>query len=244
MENKKLVIGHLFPDLLNMYSDRGNILALQNRLLWRGIDAEVIEFCRDDELDITNLDIVFIGGASDREQQQALDKLRPVQSELKAYVENGGVMLAVCGGYPLVGTSCSLQGETVEGLSLVDIRTEASEKRAIGNVVIEACLDGKTMKVVGFENHGTKTYLGESLTLGKVLSGHGNNGQDSTCGVVYKNLVGTYLHGPLLPKNPDLTDYLLQKALQNKYGEESVLAPLFDVAEERAHDYAVNRFSK
>ncbi len=244
MENKKLVIGHLFPDLLNMYSDRGNILALKNRLLWRGIDAEVIEFHRDDVIDITDLDIIFIGGASDREQKQALDKLRPVQNELKTYVENGGVMLAVCGGYPLIGTSSSLLGETVEGLSLADMRTESGDKRAIGNVVIEVNLAGQDMKIAGFENHSTKTYLGDAEPLGKVLSGHGNNGVDGTCGVVYKNLIGSYLHGPLLPKNPKLTDYLLQKALQNKYGEEVVLAPLCDTAEENAHNYAVSRFSK
>lgn len=244
MERKTIRIGHLFPDLLNMYSDKGNILALTKRLLWRGIDAEVVEFFRDDAIDITDLDIIFIGGASDREQKQALDKLRPVQNELKAYVEKGGVMLAVCGGYPLVGTSCSLLGETIEGLSLVDIRTEASDKRVIGNVVIEANLAGQKMTIAGFENHSTKTYLGDAKPLGKILRGHGNNGTDGTCGVVYKNLVGTYLHGPLLPKNPKLTDYLLQKALQNKYGEEVVLTPLCDTAEENAHNYAVSRFSK
>ncbi|MBE7010633.1 MAG: glutamine amidotransferase [Ruminococcaceae bacterium] len=244
MEPKKIVIGHLFPDLLNMYSDAGNIKALQMRLLWRGIEAEVRSFYADDEIDISGVDILFVGGGSDREQRRVLDKLLPLREKLLSYVEAGGVMLAVCGAYPMVGKTCVLSGETVEGLGLVNIYSTAGEKRVIGNVVIESSVTGESMTIVGFENHSSMTHLEDNTPLGRLLCGHGNNDADDSCGIVYKNLIGTYLHGPLLPKNPKLTDYLITKALQKKYGEEVTLAPFCDKAEETAHAYAVKRFVK
>ncbi len=238
----KLVIGHLFPDLLNMYSDKGNVMALQNRMLWRGFDMEVKEFNKEDEIDLGTLDIVLLGGGSDREQRVVCETLRPLQSALQEYVESNGVLLATCGGYPLLGRTCVLQEETVEGLHLLDIYTEAGDKRKIGNVVLSEDAEGQG--IVGFENHSTKTFIGQYAPLGKVVCGFGNNGTDGTCGVTYKNVIGTYLHGPLLPKNPALADRLLKAALERKYGEEITLPALQDEAEKAAHDYVVNRFAQ
>ncbi len=244
MERKGLTIGHLFPDLLNLYGDRGNILTLQNRLLWRDFEAKVATFEKDDTVCFDGLDIVFLGGGSDREQLLVCEKLRGLRSEISRFVESGGVLMAVCGGYQLLGRYYKLQEETIEGLSLLDIYTETGEGRLIGNVVISSDITGTESLIVGFENHGGRTYIGKHKPFGRVLSGFGNNGTDATCGVLYKNVLGTYLHGPLLPKNPALADHLLRQALLRKYGEIVPLEPLEDQAEQEAHDYAVNRFLK
>lgn len=244
MERKKLTIGHLFPELLNMYGDKGNVLTLKNRLLWRDMDAEVVSVSATDSLDFTNYDIVILGGGSDREQKLALERLQSEKQALYEYVESGGVMLALCGAYPMLGKTFIQKGESCEGLGILDICTEDDGKRHIGDVVIETSVAGEKSLLVGFENHSGKTRIGTCKPLGTVLCGFGNNGEDTTCGVVYKNLIGTYLHGPLLPKNPVLADYLLSEALIRKYGEATQLSPLCDQAENEAHDYIVNKFLK
>ncbi len=244
MERKKLTIGHLFPELLNMYGDKGNVLSLKHRLTWRDMDAEVVSVGAADSLDFKKFDIVILGGGSDREQKLALDRLQKEKQALCEYVESDGVLLALCGAYPMLGKTFVQKGECCEGLGILDVYTEDDEKRHIGDVVIEACVAGEKTLVVGFENHSGKTRLGTCKPLGTVLHGYGNNGEDKTCGAVYKNLIGTYLHGPLLPKNPVLADYLLSQALLRKYGEEIKLLPLCDQAENEAHDYIVSKFLK
>ncbi|MBR6729037.1 MAG: glutamine amidotransferase [Clostridia bacterium] len=244
MMHKRLVIGHLYPDLLNMYSDKGNIRTLTERLRQRGFEAEVIEFEKEDTIDFSVPDIVFLGGGSEREERLVLDKLLPYKKALSEYIEAEGVLLAVCGGYPLLGRFLPLMGEETEGLSALDIKTEVGEKRLIGNVVASAEINGEKVPVVGFENHSGRTRIGSQKSLGRVLYGHGNNGEDATCGVVYKNVIGTYLHGPLLPKNPKLADYLLAQALQHKYGEPVELSALNDEAELAAQQYIIDRFTK
>ncbi len=244
MERKKIVIGHLFPDMLNMYGDKGNILALKNRLLRRDIDAHVIEHNQLETIDFKSLDIVLLGGGSDREQRMVCRQLRSAREAICDYVESGGVLLALCGGYPLLGTYYKQKDEIIEGLSILDIHTEWGEERLIGDVIISSNVTGKENLFVGFENHSGRTYIGNHKPFGTVRYGHGNNGEDSTCGVVYKNLLGTYLHGPLLPKNPVLTDELLTRALLRKYGERPALSNLDDKVETEAHDYIVNRFLK
>ncbi|MBE7034598.1 MAG: glutamine amidotransferase [Ruminococcaceae bacterium] len=243
MERKGLIIGHLFPDLLNLYGDKGNILSLQNRLLWRGYEAEIVCIEENDTIDFARFDIVYLGGGSDRAELLVLEKLRPYRDALHRYTEAGGVLLATCGGYEMLGTSLMLCGQSTEGLSLLDVRTEAGPNRLIGNVVAETVLDGSALDIVGFENHSGRTFLGDCKGFAKIVSGFGNNGEDGTCGAVYRNVLGTHLHGPLLPKNPALTDYLLQRALLRKYGEAELL-PLDDKAEQEAHDYACKRFGK
>ncbi len=238
----KLTIGHLYPDLLNLYGDRGNIQCLMKRCLWRGIEAETIAFELDDNIDFSNLDIVLLGGGSDREQMLVCEKLKEIQKDFKEYVEQGGVVIAICGGYQLLGNYYKTDMGTIEGLSLVDMYTEQGEERLIDNIVLQSELFD--MPIVGFENHGGRTFIGENKPLGKVLYGSGNDGKSGYEGVVYKNVIGTYLHGPLLPKNPQLADELILRALRKKYGENITLSALDDSQEKAANDYIYNRFVK
>lgn len=238
----KLTIGHLYPDLLNLYGDRGNVQCLLKRCEWRGIDAEVISFEQDDKVDFSNLDIVLLGGGSDREQLLVCDKLKEIQPEFKEYVENNGVVIAICGGYQLLGKYYKTENETIEGLNLLDIYTENGNGRLIGNIVLKSKLF--EMPIVGFENHGGRTFINTHEPLGKVLCGTGNEEQSGYEGVRYKNVIGTYLHGPLLPKNPELADWLIVHALEKKYGEIVELSPLEDSQEKEANAYVYHRFVK
>lgn len=238
----KLTIGHLYPDLLNLYGDRGNIQCLMKRCQWRGIEAETISFELNDPIDFTGLDIVLLGGGSDREQMLVCEKLREIRGDFKEYVENNGVVIAICGGYQLLGNYYKTDQGMIKGLELVDMHTEQQEGRLISNIVLKS--DLFDMPIVGFENHGGRTFIGNNKPLGKVLYGSGNDGQTGYEGVVYKNVIGTYLHGPLLPKNPQLADWLITQALRRKYGEIPMLEPLDDIQEKEANDYIYKRFVK
>lgn len=241
VKDMKITIGHLYPDLLNLYGDRGNIACLMQRCIWRGIEAETIEFNTGDVIDFSKLDIVLLGGGSDREQAIVCKNLLEIQSQFKEYVEDDGVVIAVCGGYQLLGKYYKTDDGMIEGLNLVDIYTEQEEGRLIDNIVLESPL--ADIPVVGFENHGGRTYINGNQPFGKVLYGSGNDGKSGYEGVIYKNVIGTYLHGPLLPKNPQICDYLIQKALERKYGSVQ-LSPLDDSQEKEANDYIYYRFVK
>lgn len=234
-----LTIGHLYPDLLNLYGDRGNIRCMVKRLNWRGIDANVREFQLHDSIPFQELDIILLGGGSDREQKLVCEELKTIQSDFRQYVEQDGVVIAICGGYQLLGSYYQMGDEKVPGLNLVDLYTTQGEGRLIGNITIQS--DLFEMPITGFENHGGRTYIQGNQPLGKVVHGFGNTDDQSYEGVHYRNVIGTYLHGPLLPKNPHLCDYLLQKALERKYGKPISLEPLDDSAEIRANQYAQNR---
>ena len=236
----KITIGHLYPDLLNLYGDRGNIQCLMKRCQWRGIEAETIPFELEDEIDFSKLDIVLLGGGPDREQMLVCEKLKEIQKDFKAYVENYGVVIAICGGYQLLGNYYKTEQGTMKGLELVDLYTEQGEGRLIDNIVLQS--DLLDMPIVGFENHGGRTYIKDNKPLGKVLYGAGNDGKSGYEGVVYKNVIGTYLHGPLLPKNPQLADWLISHALEQKYGKKIELAPLDDSQEKEANEYVYHRF--
>ena len=236
----KITIGQLYPDLLNLYGDRGNIQCLMKRCQWRGIEAETIPFELEDEIDFSKLDIVLLGGGSDREQMLVCEKLKEIQKDFKAYVENYGVVIAICGGYQLLGNYYKTEQGTMKGLELVDLYTEQGEGRLIDNIVLQS--DLFDMPIVGFENHGGRTYIKDNKPLGKVLYGAGNDGKSGYEGVVYKNVIGTYLHGPLLPKNPQLADWLISHALEQKYGKKIELAPLDDSQEKEANEYVYHRF--
>ena len=199
------------------------------------------EFLLEDPIPFQELDIVLLGGGSDREQRIVCQKLQGIQKDFKAYVEDGGTVIAVCGGYQLLGHYYDTDQGRMEGLSLVDLYTEQGSPRLISNVVLES--PELSTPIVGFENHGGRTYINHNQPLGKVLFGYGNNGQDGHEGVRYKNVVGTYLHGPLLPKNPQVCDLLLGQALERKCGD-GALAPLPDVEEREANEYIVKRFVK
>lgn len=239
---RKITIGHLYPDLLNLYGDRGNIQCMMKRCQWRGIGAETIEFKLEDEIDFSRLDIVLLGGGSDREQMLVCNRLQEIQPQFKEYVEDWGVVLAVCGGYQLLGRYYQTDQGKINGLNLVDLYTEQKRGRLIDNIVLQSGLF--EMPVVGFENHGGRTYIGDNQPFGRVLYGSGNNGESGYEGVVYKNVIGTYLHGPLLPKNPQVCDYLIAKALERRFGEKVALDALDDKEEREANAYIVNRFVK
>lgn len=237
-ERRGLRLAHLYPDLMNLYGDRGNIIALRRRCELRGIGLEVVEVSAGDEFDPAAYDLVFVGGGQDREQRRVAEDLQRHGESIKAAVEDGLPLLSVCGGYQLMGRYYrSADGEELPGISLFDLTTVhpgAGAERCIGDVVAEA--DGVVL--VGFENHGGRTYLGpDAKPLARVLAGHGNNNEDRTEGAVYKNAFGTYLHGSLLPKNPALADRLISLALERKYGD-GELPPLDDSAEQRAHESA------
>ncbi|MDR1101400.1 MAG: glutamine amidotransferase [Clostridiales bacterium] len=226
-------IAHLYPELLNLYGDRGNILAMTKRLEWRGIDAEVVRVLDGDNVLFSDFDIVFLGGGSDREQEIVAQNLSRLRDSLSEYVEQNGVVLAICGGYQLLGEYYQMGDEQIEGLGILKVTTERGERRMIGNAAIKA--DFLDRPIVGFENHGGATRLNGHTPLGKVIFGHGNNGTDGAEGVRYKNVFGTYLHGPLLPKNPHFCDYILECA-------NAELTPLDDAVELRANDYVQARY--
>ena len=239
----KIKILHLYPDLLNLYGDKGNIECMRKRLMWRGIDAEVLTYtCEDTGFDLSDADIVFMGGGSDREQKIVCHRLLEHKDALGSYVEDGGTLVAVCGGYQLLGKYYKLEDETIKGLDILDIYTEQGKKRLIGNIVLQS--DFIKEKIVGFENHGGRTYIGDYTPLGKVVYGYGNDEKSGAEGVVYKNVVATYLHGPLLPKNPALCDYILTNAIKRKNPNFEGLSPLDDTLEKTANEYIVNRFKK
>lgn len=230
MSNAKIVkIAHLFPELLNLYGDSGNLITLAKRMQWRGMSADIAEVSLADTLSLSAFDIVFIGGGSDREQAIVARRLQDFKKELASFVQDGGVLLAVCGGYQLLGDYYMLGQEKVQGLSLIDFYTDRDDPRLIGNIVVETDLS-KT-PVVGYENHGGRTYLGSGVKpFGRVIYGHGNDGESGFEGARYKNVLGTYIHGPLLPKNPGIADWALRTALEKKYGA-APLEPLDDEVE-------------
>jgi lipid II isoglutaminyl synthase (glutamine-hydrolysing) len=242
----KIQICHLYPDLLDLYGDRGNIMALSARSRWRGIETVVHNVSLGEPLDFQSLDILFIGGGSDREQNLLVQDLMKRENELKAAIEDGLVVLTICGGYQLLGQYYQTADETrIPGLGILDLWTVAGSKRLIGNVIVDCTeipfLTPKLSTLVGFENHSGKTFLGEGVhPLGKVLHGNGNNGENGEEGVRYKNVFGTYLHGPLLPKNPHFADLLLGLALSRR-GFSHPLSTLDDTLEEMAHQSVVQR---
>lgn len=237
---KPLTIVHLFPELLNLYGDGGNVIALTRRLQWRGLPVEVREIGMGDAMDFSQADIVFIGGGADREQMIVKDAMVARKSELSAYVADGGVLLAVCGGYQFLGHSYAMDDVVVEGLGVIDMETVRGEGRLIGNAVIQS--DICDAPIVGFENHGGRTMLGsDAKPLGRVLGKtFGNNGEDGFEGVHQGNLIGTYLHGPLLPKNPQVADYLIARAFDRR-GDALELAPLDDAVELEANRVMAKR---
>lgn len=237
-------ICHLYPDVLNLYGDRGNIICMEKRAAWRGIDAQVSGFSVGESIDFSQFDIFFIGGGQDFEQEVLLNDLNSGKaSEIKAAVEDDKVFLAICGGYQIMGSYYRTHdGRQYDFIGAADCYTIGQKERMAGNVMFECAPESSGATVVGFENHSGRTYLGSGASpLGRILAGHGNNGEDKTEGVRYKNLFGTYSHGPLLPKNPVLADFILETALSRKYPGFSGLEPLDDALENGANAYMKER---
>lgn len=235
----KLRLAHLYPKLMNIYGDRGNIMALRHRCEARGIEFELTELELDDKFDANAYDMAFMGGAQDVEQRRVAEDFRTLKGgPLRAAVEDGFVFLAVCGGYQLAGHYYrGDDGDELPGAGILDLHTihpGPQARRFIGNVVVE--WNGATL--VGFENHGGRTYLGAGVQpMARIVTGNGNNG-DGWEGAVHKNTFGTYLHGSLLPKNPLFADHLLTLALSRHHGE-LALGPLDDAVEKAAHAEAL-----
>ncbi|CCO09475.1 type 1 glutamine amidotransferase [Desulforamulus hydrothermalis] len=236
-----LKVCHLYPDLLNLYGDRGNVIAFVQRCRWRGIPVEVLEINVGQPVNFNEIDFLFLGGGSDREQSLMSADLIKRKEALQEAVADGLVVLAICGGYQMLGQYyLTHQGQKIPGLGILDLYTKAGRQRMIGNVVIEVNINGEPVQVVGFENHSGQTFVGNLEPLGKVLAGFGNNGQDGLEGVRYQNVFGTYLHGPLLPKNYRLTDYFISLALQRR-GLPAELTALDNRLEEAAVQAMVSR---
>lgn len=236
-----LNVCHLYPDLLNLYGDRGNVMAFVRRCQWRGIPVRVHEVNLGQSVDFVSMDFLFLGGGSDREQNlMAADLLQRVES-LGQAIEDNLVVLAICGGYQLMGKFYrTLEGDVIPGLGLLNFHTEAGKKRLIGNVAVDVRIGDKQTQITGFENHSGQTILGDIPALGRVLSGFGNNGKDGLEGARYKNVFCSYLHGPILPKNPALTDHLIALALERR-GQKPNLSPLDDALERRANEVMLKR---
>jgi CobQ-like glutamine amidotransferase family enzyme len=237
-EQRTLRVCALYPNLMNIYADRGNLLMLRRRCEWRGIGFELTGVGIGDRLDPDGPDLYYIGGGQDRDQELCADDLFEHKREaLVAAAEDGAVVLGVCGGYQLLGHAYQLADDELPGIGLLDVRTVRAEgPRLIGNVAIEVDLPGAERKVLaGFENHAGRTHLGSrAQPLGRVLRGHGNNGTDAHEGAREGTVIGTYMHGPLLPKNAWFADWLITTAI----GDGAELEPLADELEQQAHEDA------
>lgn len=230
---------HLYPDLLNLYGDKGNIASLEKRLTWRGIGVNInICTAEDSAADFADTDIVFFGGGSDREEEEVVKLLSEKRDELCSYVESGGVLLATCGGFPMLGRYFYTASGKVEGLGVLDICTESTTDRCIGDIVLASELT--PTPICGFVNYAGDTRIGALSPFGKIVGGScGKSGCD---GVHYKNVFATYLHGPLLPKNPTLCDAILTAALKRKYPDFAGLSPLDDKMEDLANQWITSRY--
>lgn len=257
IHNSKLIIGWLYPELMSTYGDRGNIIVLQKRCEWRGIEVEILRldfgFRPPRALgprgisDLKACDMLFMGGAQDTQQTIVSKDLKEKKQVLREMIENNTPGLYICGAYQLLGKYYKeADGTIIDGLGILDLHTEnpgEKAKRLIGNIVISTPYTlHPTRSVVGFENHGGRTYLGKNVKpFGQVLKGYGNNGSDKTEGAIYKNSFGTYLHGPILPKNPHFADHLIKLALEKKYKKIIKLKPLDDSLEIKAHKHIAQR---
>lgn len=262
----QLTIGWLYPDLMSIYGDRGNIIALTRRCVWRGIDVVVKPITVDTTLsELRTSDMLFMGGAQDRQQTIVAKDLQKKKRVLSQMIEDNVPGLYICGGFQFLGTYYrEADGTIIDQLGVLDVYTEnPGGKRLIGNIAVKlnpvisngvrnlswvphvahAPQDNYDASIIiGFENHGGRTRLGKDVKpLGKVLKGYGSNAEDKTEGAVYKNSIGTYLHGPILPKNPTLTDWLITKALERKYKTAVTLSPLDDTIAQFAHDTILKR---
>ncbi len=250
----KITIAWLYPDLMSTYGDRGNVICLQKRCQWRGIEAEIIPISlKLNNEKLGEADLIFMGGAQDRQQSIAgEDFITKKGTVLKKLIEKGVPGLFVCAAYQAIGKYYKpYTGDDIPGLGIFDLYTKHpgdQARRLIGNVVAEIIFSNFTnlnkfkYTIVGFENHGGRTYLGKGVKpFARVSHGFGNNGEDGFEGAVYKNCIGSYFHGPILPKNPHLADWLISRALETKYQKNVELTSLSDEIEWQAHDFMLRR---
>jgi CobQ-like glutamine amidotransferase family enzyme/UDP-N-acetylmuramyl tripeptide synthase len=242
---RPLRIVHLYPELMNLYGDNGNVCILRRRCEWRGIPVQVQEVHHGDAVDLAQADIVFLGGGPDREQHLASQELLAMRDDIRAYVDNDGVMLAICGGFQILGREWLMGDETLEGLGILGATTKRAEggsgNRLIGNIALDSPVAAHP--VVGYENHAGRTFLDEGVQpFGKVIGeGHGNNDTAGADGARHRNVIASYLHGPLLGKNPDVSDWLIRTALERRIGHTVELPALDNTVELEANAYMAHR---
>ncbi|HLO03065.1 MAG TPA: glutamine amidotransferase [Symbiobacteriaceae bacterium] len=242
----RLHIGWLYPEYMNLYGDRGNIIVLSQRAKWHGLEPVITQVGLGQKANFADFDVLMMGGGQDREQGLIADDFMQVKGDsLGTAIHDGLAVLAVCGGFQMLGKYFrTYKGEMLRFTGILDLWTEGSEERLIGNVYIESEIFGTKRTIVGFENHSGKSYLGKGLEpLGRVVKGGGNNGKDGLEGVRFKNCLGTYLHGSILPKNPHLADWLIQAALDRRYKGQVKLGKLDDTLEEKAHGAIIQRLA-
>jgi CobQ-like glutamine amidotransferase family enzyme len=245
-EKPRLHIGWLYPEYMNLYGDRGNIIVFQQRAQWHGLEPVVTQVGLGQSANFNDFDLVMFGGGQDREQGLIADDFLKVKGDsLGTAIHDGLAVLGVCGGFQMLGKYFrTYKGEMLRFTGILDLWTEGTEDRLIGNVYIESEIFGTKRTIVGFENHSGKSYLGQGLEpLGRVVKGAGNNGKDGMEGVRFKNCLGTYLHGSILPKNPHLADWLIQAALDRRYKGQVKLGQLDDSLEQRAHGTIIERLA-
>lgn len=243
IETREIIIGWLYPTLMNLYGDRGNIIALEYRCKKRNIKVKVIKIGIGDNIDWTKIDLIFFGGGQDRQQLLVAEDLVKKKPALVKYYKNNKPLLAVCGGYQLLGKYFKTNhGKKINGLGILNLYTIAGKKRMIGDVIMQVDFLGNK-EIVGFENHSGNTFLDDrGKCFGSVFQGYGNNDIDKTEGIKQRNFIGTYLHGPILPKNPELTDWLIEKALEIKYNKKFRLAKISDEFEQKAKQLILRRY--
>ena len=246
MEEKFLNILYLYPDMLELYGDYGNIQVLKYRLEKRGFKVNIASYSiGDEEPNFKDFDIIFAGGGADQEQSILSEDLLKYKNKIKDAIDDGVFFLLICGAYQLFGKYYKgVDGNIIPGLDIFPYYTESisdRKKRCIGNIVLNVNLNDKETKVIGFENHGGQTYDVDT-PFGTVLFGNGNKFGDSVEGFFLKNVIATYLHGPLLSKNPELTDYIIKYSLDRKYNENTILKPLDDSFENLCREQLLNRF--
>ncbi len=234
---------HLYPEQMNIYADRGNIAVFGQRLAWRGLALAVTEVGLGEHVEPGEHDLFYLGGGQDRDQRIVANDLVTKAAALRSAAADGAAFLWVCGGIQLAGVGYTdAAGNRLPGVGLLDLDTEAGDRRLVGDLVIEATLDGRTSEVVGYENHIGRTLLGPAaVPLGRVVHGHGNDGASGHEGAVQQRVIGTYLHGPVLPKNPWFADVVLAWALEHRTGGPVELDELDDSLEIAAHRVAVSR---
>lgn len=253
----KVKLYHLYPDAMNLYGDFGNIVALKKRCQWRNIEFEVVDVKIGDKISFADADIIYMGGGQDRGQKIIQNDLQKRKLEIQGRIESGAVALTICGGFQMFGKYFKTkEGEQILGIEVFDAYTVAGDNRLVGNVVVDISattskwaqkfkyksLEKPTTTLVGFENHSGLTTLGANTEpLGTVVRGFGNRGDGGYEGGWYKNAIGTYLHGSLLPKNPWLADHLIEMALMYRYGSPVPLEELDDKIENVAHQAAIER---
>lgn len=243
---KELKLLYLYPDILDLYGDIGNIKILQYRLEKRGYKVKIDEYSINGEKpDFINYDLIFAGGGADNEQQILAKDLMKYKKDIQEAIKKGVFFLLICGAYQLFGKYYKgVDGNIIPGLEIFDYYTEASgdrSKRCIGNIIIQTDLDNTPIKIIGFENHAGQTY-NINKPFGQVLCGNGNKFIDSEEGFMDNNVIATYLHGPLLSKNPELADYIIKYCLQRKYNEEIILEEINDLFEQKCRNQLINRF--